>query len=99
MTKPEPWPSCGYETIEEVEGHHARSDIDYRADVLAIDGDVVLLFGVERLAAGGFGDLDVLRMADPVGGVETSVAIGGEVEEGGRQNDGENKRTRKSHLD
>jgi hypothetical protein len=50
-----------------------------------------LLFGVERFAAGGFGDFSVLRMADPVGGMEASVAIGGEVEERGRQNDGENK--------
>ena len=85
------------QAVEEVEGHYARGDVDYRCDVLAVDADVVLLFGVERFAAGGFGDFNVLRTADPVGGMETSVAIGGEVEEGGRQNNGENKRTQESH--
>ena len=66
-------------------------------DVLAVDADVVLLFGVERFAAGGFGDFNVLRTADPVGGMETPVAIGGEVEEGGRQNNCEDKSTQESH--
>ena len=57
----------GDESVEEVEGHGAGGDVDHGTDVLAIDVDVVLLFGVERLAAGGFGDFDVLRMAEPVG--------------------------------
>jgi hypothetical protein len=43
-----------------------------------------LLFGVEGFAAGGFGDFYVLGMADPVGGMEASVVIGGEVEKSGK---------------
>jgi hypothetical protein len=63
----------------------------------AIDVDVVLLFGVERFAAGGFGDFHVLRMADPTWRDEASVAIGREVKEGRRQKNGENKSAQESH--
>src|ERR1017187_788980 len=85
------------QAVEEVEGHDARGDVDDGSNVLAVDLDVVLLFGVERFAAGGLGDFNVLRTADPIGGMETSVAVGGEVEEGRRQNNRENKRTQESH--
>src|ERR1019366_243380 len=85
------------QAVEKVEGHDARGDVDDGSKVLVVDLDVVLLFGVERFAAGGLGDFNVLRTADPVGGVETSVTIGGEVEEGGRQNNRKNKRTQESH--
>ena len=69
----------GNESVEEVEGHDARGDVDDRTDVFAVDGDVVLLFSVKRLAAGGFGDLDLVGAADPVGGLQTAVAVGREV--------------------
>ena len=85
------------QAVEEVEGLHPRRDVDYGGDVLAIDADVVLFFGVEPFAAGRFGDFNVLRTADPVGGLEPSVAIGGEVEEGRYQNNCENKRAEESH--
>jgi hypothetical protein len=71
------------QSVEKVEGLHSRSDVDDGANVFAIDVDVVLLFTIERFAATrSFGDFNVLRTADPVSGVETSVAVGGEVEEG-----------------
>ena len=85
------------QSVEEVEGHDARGDVDYRCNVLAVDADVVLLFGVQGFAAGGFGNFNALRAADPVGGMEVSVAVGGEVEEGGRQKNGENKSAQESH--
>ena len=62
------------------------------SDVLAVDADVVLLFGVERLA-GGFGDLDPLRAADPTGRMPTAAAVRGEIEKRSRQNHGQNKWT------
>src|SRR5271157_2595115 len=86
-----------HQAVKEVEGHDARGYVDYRRDVLAIDVDVVLLFGVERFAAGGFGDFNALRTPDPVGGMETSAAIGGEVDKGRRQNNGEKNRTQEFH--
>jgi hypothetical protein len=36
-------------------------------------------------------------MADPVGGMEKSVTIRGEVEEGGGEKNAEDKRARESH--
>jgi len=59
--------------VEEVVGHDARGDVHDRRDVFAVDADVVLLFGVKRFAAGGFGNLNALRMAEPVGGMEASL--------------------------
>src|SRR5260370_8786682 len=85
------------EAVEEVEGHDARGDVDDGSDVFVVNADVVLLFGIERFAAGSFGDFNLLRRADPIGGPEAAVAIGGEIEEGVRQNDYENKITKKSH--
>jgi len=61
-----------YQPVEEVVGHDARGDVHDRRDVFAVDADVVLLFGVKRFAAGGFGNLNALRMAEPVGGMEAS---------------------------
>src|ERR1700723_4020991 len=74
----------GHEAIEEIKGHDARGDVDDGCDVLAIDTDIILLFGVERFAAGGFDNFSMLRMADPVGSVKAGVAKGGEIEERGR---------------
>src|SRR5260370_15021472 len=86
-----------HQSVEKVEGHNTRSDVDDGSNVLVVDADVVLFFGVEPFAAVGFRHLHVLRTADPVGGMETSVAIGSEVEESGRQNNRKNKRTQESH--
>ena len=85
------------EAVKEIEGLNFRSDIDDGGDVLAVDADVVLLFGVEGFASGGFGDLNVLGVADPIGRMEESVTVGGEVEESGCQNNAEEKRARESH--
>ena len=86
-----------YQPVEEVVGHDARGDVHDRRDVFAVDADVVLLFGVKRFAAGGFGNLNALRMAEPVGGMEASAAVGSEAKKGRHQNRGENKSAEESH--
>ena len=54
-----------HQTIEEVEGDGPRSDVHHRGDILVVDVDVVLLFGVQRFMARGFGDVDFAGAADP----------------------------------
>jgi hypothetical protein len=41
---------------------------------------MVLLFRIEWIAASGLGDLDIRRLADPIGRMGTPVTMGGEIE-------------------
>ena len=69
-----------HQAVEEVEGDGVRGDVHDRGDVLAVDEDIVLLFGIERLAAGGFGDFDFVGRLT-VGQVERPRSPGCEIKE------------------
>jgi len=85
------------QAIEKIVGHGPGRDVYHRSDVFAIDADVVLLFGVERIAACRLSDLDLGRGAYPVGRMQSPVTVGGEVEKRSGNNDGESKRADDSH--
>ena len=50
----------GNQPIEEIKCHGPRSDVYDRRNVLLVDGDIVLLFSIERLSRRSFGDLHLL---------------------------------------
>jgi hypothetical protein len=87
--------------IEEVERHCPRRDVYHRGNILAVDADIVLLFAVEALAAGGFGDLDMSILREPVDGIrggKSSIRTpGSEVEERTGNKQGKKCRSKKSH--
>jgi len=77
----------GNQSVEEVERDGLGGDVHDRRDVLAVDEDVVLLFGVERFAGSRLRDLDFDGAIDPVRKVQGRGFPGGEVKKGSRQQD------------
>src|SRR3981081_1908516 len=57
----------GHQSVEKIESDRLRCDVYHGTNILAIDTDVVLLFGVERIAASRLADFNLVRMSDPIG--------------------------------
>ena len=85
------------QAVEEVEGNGLRGDIDDGGNILAVDEDVVLLFGVERFGARRLGDFHLVRTGDPLGEPEGRGSPGSEVKESGSQQDRQKQRPQKLH--
>src|SRR3954469_23346001 len=65
------------QAIKKVERHGFRSYVHHRADVLVVNGNIVLLVGVEWVVAGSFSNFDLCRWR--VDRAESAGPIGGEV--------------------
>ena len=88
----------GHESVEEIEGYRSGGDVHDRRDVVVVDPNVVLLFGVERLASRGFSDLNFVGTAQPISGPKPSVAVSCKVEEGAGNHHRKENRSQRSHI-
>src|SRR5581483_6992209 len=84
-------PLLRHQSIEKVQGYRLRRDIDDRADVLVINGNIVLFFGVKRLGASGFGNLNFRWWR--VYGAKSAGAVGSEIKEPSHKQDRNRNRT------
>src|SRR3954465_13982463 len=67
------------QAIKKLEPHGFRSDVHHRADVLVVNGNIVLFVRVEWIVAGSFSNFDLCR--GRVDRAESAGPIGGEVKE------------------
>ena len=82
-SEPDPAPARlreGRAAHGEIEGDSARRDVHDRRNIVVVDPDIVLLFGVEGLASRGLGDFDLGGTTHPICRMEPPLAVGGEVE-------------------
>ena len=62
------------QAVEKVQGHGARGDVDDRRNVLVVDGNIVLLFAIERRLRRRLGDLHLRGMTEPGRGMQLRPA-------------------------
>src|SRR5208282_264322 len=86
-----------HQPVEEVERDCLGRNVYHRTIILAIDGNVVLLFRIKCIAASRLADLDVARMSDPVGQPDPARTISREIEKPASENNGEQDRSKQLH--